>query len=337
MSAAHLAESGAPQRVEGGDVVQVEPHPAAPADPRDAFARALLAFAAEHDVAALALIGAEVMFPDYAGSCDAALVRDALSALCGSVVEALNESARSERPLPRLERMEAAAITMRDVARVLATGSHLLDALAAEGVEALKARGEPASRRTRRPALRGDALRRRPRTRHAGAGPRHPWCGTPRRAPPRRHARGAARAVSVGQQARGCLVVRADPSRARAVLRLVAGAPSCTPSRGRASPALDAALAATRDALSAAMLRAGCGNGQVTAAVALLGRAQSTRARADVLTLAAALGSLSVEASHAAHALTVAGDASDAWSDRADDGTRYARAAAVLLASLPRG
>lgn len=85
------------------------------------------------------------------------------------------------------------------------------------------------------------------------------------------------------------------------------------------------------------MLRAGCGNGQVTAAVALLGRAQSTRARADVLTLAAALGSLSVEASHAAPALTVAGDASDAWSDRADDGTRYARAAAVLLASLPRG
>lgn len=123
------------------------------------------------------------------------------------------------------------------------------------------------------------------------------------------------------------------PTQPRPALRLVTDAPSDAPSRPRTSPALDAALAAARDALSAAMLRGGRGNTGVTAAVALLGRALRTRARADVLTLAGALASLSVEAIDAARALSGAA----VWSDRADDASQLARAAAVLLASLPRG
>ena len=77
----------------------------------------------------------------------------------------------------------------------------------------------------------------------------------------------------------------------------------------------------------------GGASGIGAAAVALLGRAQSTRARADVLTLAGALASLSVEAIDAARSL----DRAAVWSDRADDASQLARAAAVLLASLPRG
>ena len=123
------------------------------------------------------------------------------------------------------------------------------------------------------------------------------------------------------------------PTHPRAALRLVTDAPNVAPSRPRTSPALDAALAAARDALSAAMLRGGRCNTSVTAAVALLGRVLRTRARADVLTLAAALASLAVEAIDAARALSGAA----VWSDRADDASQLARAAAVLLASLPRG
>mgnify|MGYP000284717792 CR=1 FL=1 len=126
------------------------------------------------------------------------------------------------------------------------------------------------------------------------------------------------------------------PTQPRAALRLVTDAPSTQPppSTARtASPALAASLAAARDALSAAMLRGGRGNTGVTAAVALLGRALRTRARADVLTLAGALASLSVEAIDAARSLSGAA----VWSDRADDASQLARAAAVLLASLPRG
>jgi len=123
------------------------------------------------------------------------------------------------------------------------------------------------------------------------------------------------------------------PTQPRPALRLVTDAPSDAPSRPRTSPALDAALAAARDALSAAMLRGGRSNTSVTAAVALLGRALRTRARADVLTLAGALASLSVEAIDDARALSGAA----VWSDRADDASQLARAAAVLLASLPRG
>lgn len=134
MTAAVLAEPG-----EGGDVVRVEPQPDAPADPRDAFARALLAFAAEHNVAALALVGAGVMFPNYASGCEVSEVRAAVGALCGCVTETLAAAESEARIIERLARMESVAITMRDVARVLTAGSHLLDAVADEELRAAKA------------------------------------------------------------------------------------------------------------------------------------------------------------------------------------------------------
>lgn len=115
------------------------------------------------------------------------------------------------------------------------------------------------------------------------------------------------------------------------VLRLVTATPG--ERAARRSPALDAALAAARDALSAAMLRGGHTTEHVTHAVALLGRSWGTRDRADVLSLASALAALAVEGVDAAHGLA----ADPSWSDRADDASRLARAAAVLLASLPRG
>lgn len=133
MSAAVLAEPG--------DRVQVEPQPDAPADPRDAFARALLAFAAEHNVAALALVGAGVMFPNYANGCEVSEVRAAVEALCGCITGTLAAAESSERPLVRLERMESVAVTMRDVARLLSAASHLLDAVANEELRDVKARG----------------------------------------------------------------------------------------------------------------------------------------------------------------------------------------------------
>jgi len=118
------------------------------------------------------------------------------------------------------------------------------------------------------------------------------------------------------------------------VLRLVTATPG-ERTAPRTSPALDAALAAARDALSAAMLSGGHSTERVTRTVALLGRALRTRDRADVLTLASALAALAVEGIDDAYGL--AGDPSGAWSDRADGASRLARAAAVLLASLPRG
>ena len=137
MTAAVLAEPG-----EGGAAVQVEPQPDAPADPRNAFARALLAFAAEHNVAALALVGAGVMFPDCADGCEVSEVRVAVQALCGCITDTLAAAESSERgALVRLERMESVAITMRDVARLLTAGSHLLDAVANEELMTAKARG----------------------------------------------------------------------------------------------------------------------------------------------------------------------------------------------------
>ena len=124
----------------------------------------------------------------------------------------------------------------------------------------------------------------------------------------------------------------AQHRRAGVVLRLVTATPG-EPTTRSTSPALDAALAAARDALSAAMLRGGHSTEHTAHAVALLGRVLHTRARADVLTLAGALASLSVEAIDSARALS----GSAVWSDRADDASQLARAAAVLLASLPRG
>ncbi len=126
----------------------------------------------------------------------------------------------------------------------------------------------------------------------------------------------------------------AQHRRAGIVLRLVTATPGepTAPTARTASPALAASLAAARDALSAAMLRGGHSTEHTAHAVAMLGRVLRTHARADVLSLAGALASLSVEAIDSARALSGA----DVWSDRADDASQLARAASVLLASLPR-
>lgn len=128
----------------------------------------------------------------------------------------------------------------------------------------------------------------------------------------------------------------AEHRRAGVVLRLVKAGPNDPPSQRPPTPALDAALAAARDALSASTMRGALAVSQhLTLAVALLGQAWRTRSRGDVLSLASALAALSVEGVDDARGL--AGDPSGAWSDRADDASHLARAAAVLLASLPRG
>ncbi len=128
----------------------------------------------------------------------------------------------------------------------------------------------------------------------------------------------------------------AQHPRAGIVLRLVTATPG-EPTARPVAPALDAALAAARDALSDTMLRGAIARSErIPEAVALLGRSLRTRSRGDVLSLASALAALAVEGADDAHGLTVAGDATGDWSDRADDASRLARAAAVLLASLPR-
>ncbi len=117
-----LAEYGATEHVEG------ERHPDAPADPREAFARALLEFAAENDAPALALVGAEVMFPDAASSQTPGMVHRAVTQVCATVADALAASWHpSAAFFAGLERAESAAVTMRDAARIIVAGSHLLD------------------------------------------------------------------------------------------------------------------------------------------------------------------------------------------------------------------
>jgi len=125
--------------------------------------------------------------------------------------------------------------------------------------------------------------------------------------------------------------VSAEHPRAGIVLRLVTATPG-EPTARPVAPALDASLAAARDALSDSMRRGALAcSERIPEAVALLKRSLRTRSRADVLSLASTLAALAVEGIDDA-----ASCASDAWSDRADDASRLARAAAVLLASLPR-
>lgn len=117
----------------------------ATADPRDTFARALLEFSAQYDVAPLALVGAEVMFPDYADGCDAAEVRAAVTAVCGVIAEKLDGAARAF-DAARVELTDSAAAAMRDAARVFVAASHLLDAIAASETDTAKtgpSRGAP--------------------------------------------------------------------------------------------------------------------------------------------------------------------------------------------------
>lgn len=122
----------------------------------------------------------------------------------------------------------------------------------------------------------------------------------------------------------------AEHPRAGIVLRLVTATPG-EPTARPVAPALDAALAAARDALSDSMRRGALAcSERIPEAVALLKRSLRTRSRADVLSLASTLAALAVEG------IDDAATAGDAWSDRADDASRLARAAAVLLASLPR-
>lgn len=121
------------EHVEGQRVAlvprRIERHPDAPADPREAFARALLEFSAEHDVAALALVGAEVMFPDYAGCSDAMEVRKAVTAVCETVTAPLTEASKAHRgTVDIVDATERAALALRDAARVIVAASHLLDA-----------------------------------------------------------------------------------------------------------------------------------------------------------------------------------------------------------------
>lgn len=99
------------------------------ADPREVFARTLLEYAAEHDVAALALVGAEVMFPDYAGCSDAMEVRKVVTAVCEHVTAPLTEAGRATRgTVDHLDAVERAGLALRDVARVIDAASHMLDA-----------------------------------------------------------------------------------------------------------------------------------------------------------------------------------------------------------------
>lgn len=123
-----LAEYGATEHVEG-----------AADDPREAFARGLLEFAAENDAPALALVGAEVMFPDYASAQTPGMVHAAVVQVCATVADAL---ASTWHPtitrLATLERTESATIMMRDAARIIVAGSHLLDAHVAAALDAAK-------------------------------------------------------------------------------------------------------------------------------------------------------------------------------------------------------
>lgn len=120
----------------------------------------------------------------------------------------------------------------------------------------------------------------------------------------------------------------APSSQPGVVLRLVVGGRAADTSAAP-SPALSAALDVARDALSAAMLRRGAGD-DAAPAVGLLVRARRTVSRVDVAALAAALGALAVEG-----AAAVSQGAAD--TDTADEAARLARAAGVLLATLPRG
>ena len=111
----------------------------APADPREAFARSLLEFSAENNTPSLALVGAEVMFPDYASAAAPGMVHAAVVQVCETVADTI---ASTWHPtitrLATLERTESAAIMLRDAARIIVAGSHLLDAHVAAALDAAK-------------------------------------------------------------------------------------------------------------------------------------------------------------------------------------------------------
>lgn len=126
-----LAEYGATERVER--------HPDAADDPREAFARALLEFSAENNTPSLALVGAEVMFPDYASAQTPGMVHAAVVQVCEAVTGTIASTwSPSITRLFSLERTESAAIMMRDASRLLVAGSHLLDAHVAATLDAAK-------------------------------------------------------------------------------------------------------------------------------------------------------------------------------------------------------
>ncbi len=111
----------------------------APHDPREAFARSLLEFSAENNTPSLALVGAEVMFPDYASAQTPGMVHAAVVQVCTTVADTI---ASTWHPtitrLATLERTESAAIMLRDASRLLVAGSHLLDAHVAATIDAAK-------------------------------------------------------------------------------------------------------------------------------------------------------------------------------------------------------
>jgi len=121
-------------RLDGFTAAQSPAVAAAPAvpDPREAFARAVLEFSAEHHAAALALCGAEVMFPDAASEGAVETVRDVVEGVCEAVGAELRNAYTSPNPRAQVQHMEAGAFVMRDAARVIVAGSHLLDVIAVE-------------------------------------------------------------------------------------------------------------------------------------------------------------------------------------------------------------
>jgi len=99
---------------------------------RGAVARAVLEFSAGHHAAALALCGAEVMFPDAASEGAVETVRDVVEGVCEAVGAELRNAYTSPNPRAQVQHMEAGAFVMRDAARVIVAGSHLLDVIAVE-------------------------------------------------------------------------------------------------------------------------------------------------------------------------------------------------------------
>lgn len=79
------------------------------------------------------------MFPDYASAQTPGMVHAAVVQVCTTVADALAASWHpSVSRRAGMERAESAAVTMRDAARIIVAGSHLLNAHVAATLDAAK-------------------------------------------------------------------------------------------------------------------------------------------------------------------------------------------------------